>query len=214
MTPDELAINFGSVDLPWPDATDTLHGQGTDRTSTVYLGWGHRQDGVRAMAFKDAAAVLAETIATRGTHRPELDLLAYPLLFCWRHYVELELKHLVRSARRLLDEKPDPKEKPHHHLRDLWTECNGLLERIDDRKPDDYRNAGRLILQLDALDPDGQHFRYAWTTATKKRPPTATLAGVDKLAIDRVHAALMGLATFLEAAEAQIDDLTQALPER
>lgn len=213
MTSDELSINFGSIDLPWPDGSDTLHGRSTDPTSTVYLGWGYEQEGIRAAAFKDAAAVLAETIAARSGSRPELDLLAYPFLFCWRHYVELELKQLIRSARRLLEVEPDPKHKPHHHLRDLWTECSGLLERIDDRNPDDYRNAGRLILELDALDPDGQHFRYALTTATKKRPPTATLAGIDELAIDRVHAALMGLATFLEAAEAQIDDLTQAFPE-
>jgi len=36
------------------------------------------------------------------------------------------------------------------------------------------------------------------------------LASVDQLAIDRIHADLTGLATFLEAAEAQIDYLTQA----
>jgi hypothetical protein len=211
VTPEELPIDFGSpLDVRWPSASDTLYGPSADRASTVSLGWAQSLEGIRATAFKAAAGVLAETIAVRGPHRPELDVLAYPLLFCWRHYVELELKQLIPSARQLLEEPPDPKEKPHHHLRELWSICRNLLERIDSRNSDDYDNAGRLILELDGLDPDGQHFRYAWTKATKKDPRTPTLASVDKLAIDRIHADLTGLATFLEAAEAQIDSLTEA----
>ena len=30
-------------------------------------------------------------------------MLAYPLLYCWRHYVELELKQLIPIARQLLE---------------------------------------------------------------------------------------------------------------
>ena len=208
----DLPPDFGSRDFPWPSASDTLHGPSSDRVSAVSLGWAKSHEPIRAIGFREAAALLAEAVAARGQHEPELDVLAYPFLFCWRHYLELELKQLIRSARGLLGEQPDPKEKPHHRLGGLWTTCRQLLERIDSRNSVDYDNAGRLIFELDALDPDGQHLRYAWTRATKKDPPTPTLPSVDKLSIDRIHAALTGLAVFLEAAEAQIDDLTQASP--
>ena len=215
-SPDGPGNDLGSVeDVPWPSAADSLKEAGSDWASTVELGWAQGQEGLRADAFRAAASVLAETIASRGLNRPEFDLLAYPLLFCWRHSLELQLKEVIGLALQVLDESGGEGE-PHHRLGDLWAQCRELLSRVDERNgrgnAKDYDNAGRIILQLDRLDPSGEHFRYAWAKTTKRMRPAATLPGVGSLAIDRMHVALMNASQFLHASSSYLNGLVTAGP--
>jgi hypothetical protein len=66
MAPDERSAAFGSLDLRWPSASDMLRGPGADLSSAVNLEWTRGQEAVRAIAFKEAAGVLADSIAGRG----------------------------------------------------------------------------------------------------------------------------------------------------
>ena len=48
------------------------------------------------------------------------DTLIYPILYCYRHYLELRLKSLIRDTSSLLDVPRDP--PANHDLRALWSE--------------------------------------------------------------------------------------------
>lgn len=57
-----------------------------------------------------------------------------------------------------------------------------------------------VLTQLVELDPDNQEFRYS-----ERRDGTPTMTGVEHLDIGHVHAAMLGLANYLEAVESAID---------
>lgn len=73
-----------------------------------------------------------------------LDSVVYPILFLYRHYIELRLKHLMRDGNSLLG-KPFqegplgyPTDGPKaHDLDHLWNICKKVLEEVDKKYPDE-----------------------------------------------------------------------------
>lgn len=85
-----------------------------------------------------------------------------PALYSFRHYVELELKYLVRGFPELGLGTPPAT----HRLRTLWSPVARGFARCfgeEDRQPFDVLE--RAIAILEALDPAGDGFRYATTRA-------------------------------------------------
>jgi hypothetical protein len=86
----------------------------------------------------------------------------WPALYSFRHYVELELKYLVRGFPELGLGAPPAT----HRLRKLWSPVAQGFARCfgeEDRQPFDVLE--RAIAMLEALDPAGDGFRYATTRA-------------------------------------------------
>ena len=128
----------------------------------------------RAWGFKRAADILAaHVLATfRGG-----DLVIYPIVFLYRHHLELSLKEIIINGNKLLDEPVNF--KAIHSLRDLWNDCRTVLERIG--VSIDIPEAAPFeacIAQLDGLDPQSMSFRYP---LQKTGAPTlsANLKSVD-----------------------------------
>jgi hypothetical protein len=96
-------------------------------------------------------------------HPRERDSLAFPILFLFRHYLELRLKEVAIRAGILLDaEEPIVKR---HNLSFLWTTTRPLIEKA---YPDDERSildrAEAAIAKINDLDPDSMRFRYPVTS--------------------------------------------------
>lgn len=115
------------------------------------------------VGFAQAAQCLADEVAA-GRQRP--DPLVWPIVFCYRHYVEVALKDLVRT---LVDfDFAAAVEKPlrDHRLPELW---NIVRPACDGTIPDMYLSDERLavlderIRELDERDPRSFSFRYATT---------------------------------------------------
>ena len=88
------------------------------------------------------------------------DPLIWPALYSFRHYVELELKYLIREFPELGLGVPPAT----HRLRKLWPPVAKGFARCfgnEDREPFDVLE--RAIAMLEALDPAGDGFRYATT---------------------------------------------------
>ncbi len=100
------------------------------------------------------------------------DRLLLPLIYNYRHALELALKQAIREAVARLhfdghyDTAPDPdelethlKRKQSHRLGPLAQQLAGLLERLDlGRLPTETMS---LLARLHQLDPSGEAFRYA-----------------------------------------------------
>ncbi len=124
--------------------------------------------------FRMAASRLALQVCE--THSDQ-DSLVYPILYLYRHHLELVLKDVFRTVAKLLDHSiADGEEKTlgRHDLVPLWELIAPLLEPLCDfagENPipaEDIEGVRSYLRQLNEHDPDGQRFRYA---TIKVRPP-------------------------------------------
>lgn len=115
----------------------------------------------RRKGFQSAAVLLLEEAAKAPVWN-DRDPLVWPALYSFRHYVELELKYLVRGFPELGLGTPPAT----HRLRTLWSPVVKGFARCfgeEDRQPFDVLE--RAIAILETLDPAGDGLRYATTRA-------------------------------------------------
>lgn len=138
----------------WPEPGDSLFARGEEWETLAsllpddLLGY--------AMSYKEAADALVENIERTGRGA---DSMVYPVLFLYRHYVELMLKGLIGMGKTFQGQKPD---YPKSHLIDvLWRKCRPILESAfpeGDRRDDEA--VERCMKELAQVDPKGEAFRY------------------------------------------------------
>ncbi|MGO9403844.1 MAG: hypothetical protein ACLPVW_10300 [Terriglobales bacterium] len=116
-----------------------------------------------------------------GESARDQDFLVYPIIFLYRHHVELMLKRIIRRAPYLIDGSLREKEKQHldrHRLDLLWEDLKLMLpavckaagwSEIDDA---DIEGIGHYIRQLCELDADSFSFRYAHSKKGDPSLPT------------------------------------------
>jgi hypothetical protein len=100
------------------------------------------------------------------------DTMIYPIMFLYRHHLELSLKGVIYSCRTSLsDLTPDEVERKKaklvdmHGLQRLWEllnsiypQCNDWAAADDPNAPEAFKN---LIVEFDDHDPNGQAARYS-----------------------------------------------------
>ena len=123
-------------------------------------------------------------------HASDRDLLVFPWLNCWRHYVELELKNTLNVCETVLG--IEPKIRITHKVDDLWRWLKPMLNQL---RPDDgvaeIKILDRLIAELTFLDPDSMHSRYP-----NLKDGTPTLQHMARLDVIEFHNAMGGIAAF------------------
>ena len=87
------------------------------------------------------------------------DLLVYPIVFCYRQYLELELKDLIKIIRRVDGLEHAPLKT--HNLVALWKVARDLLDLRDHADTSDLDHAGDILRQFNEVDPGSMTFRYA-----------------------------------------------------
>jgi hypothetical protein len=120
-----------------------------------------------AEAFKTAADMIIDwhLAAKRGPHH---DTLIFPVLYLYRHCLELKLKDLVllgirtdffdeAETAKILDEKNGVYGK--HELCPLWTKAKRLILHSYP-KDDEAQVAESMINDFHQIDMDGQTLRY------------------------------------------------------
>lgn len=117
-------------------------------------------------AFKLAADMILDAhLAAKGSHK---DILLFPVLYLYRHGVELKLKDLlmlgIRSrlfdeaaADKILDE--DKGIIGQHRLCALWNKARDMLARHY-QNDTQLKVAESMINELHQIDKDGQTLRY------------------------------------------------------
>lgn len=95
------------------------------------------------------------------TNNAEKDSLIYPLLYNFRHYLELIMKDAIRNFRITRDEINQSQigYKKVHSLLSIW---NKLKTYIDDTESNECIAFGKLIEELHNIDPNSFSFRYSY----------------------------------------------------
>ncbi len=157
---------------------------------------GPSADALFASGYFEAAALLAQLMIKNAA---PVDTTIYPLVFLYRHAVELALKQLLRDFSAIAQKEILPRKKmtSTHDLMLLWGGLSPWLGSLDPSgDPDAPRIAldevQDVISDFAKVDPDGQAARYDTDTKGKQ-----TLNRFDSINIESLA---RGMALVHEAA--------------
>jgi|SRR5215469_18535000 len=183
----------------WPQKGDSIRAVGKDERFHSKLDLGRW--GFYPVAYLHAAEWLIGGIDSGAS----VDLIVYPALYLYRHYLELMLKHLISMGHALdSDRRASPEG---HKLRDLWDEARPLIAKHAFRPgetQDEIEIVGGVIAEFVALDPFGESFRYS-----NRKNGDETLRGDDNICLDEVVRVMKRVDNFFVGVESVMDELRQ-----
>ena len=127
--------------------------------------------------YRRGAEILVDYVCQNGRDQ---DFLVYPIIFLYRHHVELMLKRIIRRIPYLIDSRLTEAQKQHlkkHRLDLLWRDLRIMLpsvckaagwEEIDTKH---IEGIDEYICQLSELDADSFSFRYSHSKKGKQLLP-------------------------------------------
>ncbi len=148
-------------------------------------------------SYKQCADHLIQAQKTR----PAIDRSeVYPILFLYRHYMELEMKSIIAIGR-VAELNGDSKDKvlsvlSTHDLQKLLKQCRDICQDLDllnGQFADAFSNFAVLIDEFSAHDPGSFAFRYP---IDKKLNPT--LIGLGDIDLNHVELIIKRCAAFLK----------------
>lgn len=107
-----------------------------------------------AGSYKDAADHLVGNI-----ERYEVDSLVYPIMFLYRHHLELQLKSLLRNFYLLHGIQCSCHQKT-HDLVELWHRVRPRIEKMYPQDTEDNDHIEARIKEFDLIDTKSFAFRY------------------------------------------------------
>ncbi len=157
-----------------------------------------------AMAYREGAELMLRPLAeSRGAERQHNDLVVYPVVFCWRQFVELMLKDMVMLVR-ALSGKNGSANLHKHDLLPLWNELKGHLPSLGARQQQ-VEIVEKTIARLADLDPDPFAFRYP-----KDKQGGSTQSGVPiRVNLRFLNEAMQNIANWLDAGHTEASERLQ-----
>ena len=201
-----LSSSYHSI--PMPTQNDQLFKEDSDWWHNARLDLSGKGWETYAAGYKEAADSLAKRFTKKWQGN---DILIYPMVFLYRHYLELRLKQVIILGQKLLDEPIIIQAKilEKHWLEELWKPCREILEKLEEtgcwpKEPvDKLDSVGRLIKEFHAKDPDAINFRYPVTKKSKGGQPT--LPHLNRMSVRNLYKVIQRLDSFFAAQLEGID---------
>jgi hypothetical protein len=183
--------DFDSEETSWPRAGDDPFAIADNSRLVARVNftfdepWGGYAEGFKRLADLGVAHIEQ----TGHSH----DYLVYPVIFGYRHFIELSLKEIIRNCTHLLDK---PVVIPNtHDLSVLWDTAERLLKELELEDPTTFRDVRECLARFVELDATSEAFRYP-----VKRNGDATLPPELKdFDLGQVRDVVTRLGTFLDA---------------
>lgn len=152
--------------------------------------------------YMRAGAILVEEAHRAGTRRPD-DLL-YPILFCYRHGLEVAMKWILNEYGRYVDVEC----KLNHDLWRLWQACKKVIIEIGEESADDdaIEVVEGIVKEFHDLDPAAFALRYS----TNKKGTTIDLPD-DPIDLENVKDVMEAVNNFFTGADGLLDHNTPAI---
>ena len=178
------------LEIPWPKLGEAMlefHDDGMMRLLS-------RDISTRASLIADAYKLVADQAIDNFVDAGAKDMFVmFPAVYCYRHYVELQLKCIIFDGCRLRGEQTDMQFG--HDLSQLWRLASAeLKEAWPDGTPETLEAAGAWIAELHKIDPISTAFRYA-----SVKGGTPTLDNVDAINLKHLKYIMAKLSTFLNS---------------
>jgi len=158
--------------------------------------------------YKRAGDALVEYSDRDEAGRIDRNTLVYPIMFCYRHSVELALKWFLLMYGGYAGVEPNLKD---HSLTTLWKSCRATINRIDpEPHPEDQASrdaVDALIQELDKADPQSFAFRYATDTAGR-----LVLLKTKDFSFSHLAKKMDALQNYFKGLDGHLDHLVSAGP--
>ena len=179
--------------------TNPLFEPGDDWRLNACLNYGADSWFAYADGYRRAAELVTDYV--RGRHTDQ-DILIFPVLFLWRHHLEVKLKAIARKAARLLGEDWAP--TADHDLSQLFAPACLLLERCFDQFGQklpraDLARVRTALARFKTIDARAMTFRYPEDLLNTKH-----LEGVTHINFDVVANHMTQLSDVLENMESAL----------
>lgn len=136
----------------------------------------------------------------------DMDKLVYPIVFLYRHYLELRLKEIVRQGKDLLQEEGDfRKGRDGHMLALLWDDAKEIMLKIEGHPAEEFGFCEHVVRSFSG-DPQGAEFRYP-----ENQKGGASLEGVHAIDLNHVRTSFSTVAEFLDRVSGMITDYKSRL---
>ncbi|MFZ0245591.1 MAG: hypothetical protein WAL68_07940 [Candidatus Binatus sp.] len=192
-----------SVEIRWPRADDRLLRKAVDWSSAItFSNYSAERHALILNGYFQAGHALVDH-CQRNTY--ERQVMIYPILFCYRHALEMAMKWIVSSYGRPFGVSPEPD----HDLWQLWESCKAIFTQIDDEGAAvSTSTVERLVKEFHDLDIRAQAFRYS---VTRK----GDLLRLPDIAVDLINLrdVMQGLENFFSGADGYLDHLCSASNE-
>lgn len=122
--------------------------------------------------YRRAADILIGHIDASGRDQ---DFLVYPVMFLYRHHIELLIKQIIGLALALAEEPEKHQyKKDNHNLNTLWPLAQKLIMDVDESyRPSDFKIVKEVVKALHQADERATDFRYA-----RRNDGTRSLEGI------------------------------------
>ena len=182
---------FQRINGRWPRIGDRIFSPGDDAWPAKSLEERNYRLGA---GYKRAGDVLAQNLF--GEARDH-DNLMYPILFCYRHYIEIALKEIIERYGQWVNVVL--RGKKDHELPKLWKLFLQIAVAYgNDPSYEAAQAVSACIEEFANYDPNGFAFRYA-TDNSRRRVLIPLEFGPINLV--NLHDVMNGIANFLECAE-------------
>lgn len=168
------------MDTLWPRTSDQLFKSGGYRSLAACI----LPKDIRLVAtgYKDAADDLVQLLAEKGRN----DALIFPIVFCYRQYLELQIKAITALVEKFEETGDDFKRL--HDLKKLWSSLKPRIKtEIDEQDQEAFAAVEDCIMQFHEFDATGMAFRY---------PEPVKMHQLD---LGNLKAVMNRVSTFLEA---------------
>ena len=164
--------------------------------------------GLYVLGYREAADSIVDQAQEFG-----VDLLVYPVMFLYRHYLEISLKHILIVLWRYFGESS--KLPAHHRLDRLWGSVRPLMEREwnSDEYMTYYDAIEKRIREFHKVDELSYSFRYPITTqnvSSLKNVPNVYNSGRPIINLKQVKEVVNEMGAFLEGTVDMVADAEEA----
>ena len=161
---------------------------------------GHSRLVLMTDGYKTAGDLLVEAADQDGLKR---DTLVFPIIFNYRHFLEISLKYLLATYGPTVRVEPNWQS---HDLAILWKSVLRMLERYGTSDPDDtHPVVGAIILEFAKIDRDSYAYRYPVDTQGRLLPVTQSDLHLPTLAD-----VMNGVSAYFDGCDAYLDNLQDA----
>lgn len=186
--------------MEWPDNSEILFKADDDWQQNACINCYQRDSFHYSHSYRTAAEHLAE-LAESGD--AVIDSVILPIVFLYRQFIELSLKNIINTARRL--EGVGSGFTMHHDLTKLWDEAGDLIrQHYDPAIPEELSNLDPCISEFQKYDAASFAFRYPTDKKGK-----ANLAELRHINVRNLRETMNRTANLLECFEGDLESRWQ-----
>ena len=155
------------------------------------------------IGYERAAHQLFEGMHQNGHMQ---NFLCFPIVFLFRHYIELELKRLTAMAQVARNGRADRIPVDHDLIR-LWTRFES-----ETREFDDYSNQSALVCErireLSSIDSRSESFRYP---IEKRGAPV--FSTIERINVRNLAEIMEAISMYFDGWDGYLDDMISNIPD-